>query len=179
MTWPRDESQQPINAGDGKVPLFPLGHGLTYGAGPGPTPTPSPTPTPTPSPTPSPTASPTSSPTPTPTQTVSPPVVGCRVTYTPSQWQGGFTAAVSVRNLGATAVSGWTLRWTWGGGQRVTSAWNATVTQTGTAVTATPAGHNATIPAGGTADFGFQGTWTGSNPSPGSFTLNSTTCTVG
>ncbi|WP_141583584.1 glycoside hydrolase family 3 protein [Actinomadura sp. WMMA1423] len=31
VTWMRDASQQPINQGDGKKPLFPLGYGLTYG----------------------------------------------------------------------------------------------------------------------------------------------------
>ncbi|GGR96501.1 beta-glucosidase [Micromonospora fulviviridis] len=30
MTWMNSVSQQPINAGDGKVPLFPQGYGLTY-----------------------------------------------------------------------------------------------------------------------------------------------------
>ncbi|RKS68818.1 beta-glucosidase [Actinomadura pelletieri DSM 43383] len=30
VTWMRDGGQQPINRGDGKRPLFPFGHGLTY-----------------------------------------------------------------------------------------------------------------------------------------------------
>ncbi|MFC9973076.1 glycoside hydrolase family 3 protein [Spirillospora sp. NPDC127200] len=30
VTWMRSADQQPINAGDGKRPLFPFGHGLTY-----------------------------------------------------------------------------------------------------------------------------------------------------
>ena len=30
VTWMQNEGQQPINDGDGKVPLFPLGFGLTY-----------------------------------------------------------------------------------------------------------------------------------------------------
>ena len=33
MTWMNSVSQQPINAGDGKVPLFALGFGLGYGGG--------------------------------------------------------------------------------------------------------------------------------------------------
>ncbi|HYN97015.1 MAG TPA: glycoside hydrolase family 3 N-terminal domain-containing protein, partial [Pilimelia sp.] len=32
MTWMQSASQQPINVGDGKAPLFPYGFGLTYGA---------------------------------------------------------------------------------------------------------------------------------------------------
>ncbi|WP_243722678.1 glycoside hydrolase family 3 N-terminal domain-containing protein [Actinomadura sp. 7K507] len=31
VTWMRDVSQQPVNRGDGKRPLFPFGYGLTYG----------------------------------------------------------------------------------------------------------------------------------------------------
>ncbi|GAB3296003.1 glycoside hydrolase family 3 protein [Parasphingorhabdus pacifica] len=30
MTWMRSSGQQPINAGDGQQPLYPLGHGLNY-----------------------------------------------------------------------------------------------------------------------------------------------------
>src|SRR3712207_5675127 len=49
---------------------------------------------------------------------------GCRVTYAiGSQWSGGFTANVSVTNLGGP-VSGWRLGWTFANGQRVTQAWN-------------------------------------------------------
>lgn len=32
VTWMRRTDQQPINEGDGKPPLFPLGYGLRYGA---------------------------------------------------------------------------------------------------------------------------------------------------
>ena len=32
VTWPQSASQEPINDGDGKVPLFPLGFGLTWPA---------------------------------------------------------------------------------------------------------------------------------------------------
>ena len=30
FTWPESTSQQPINSGDDKQPLYPLGHGLSY-----------------------------------------------------------------------------------------------------------------------------------------------------
>jgi hypothetical protein len=59
----------------------------------------------------------------------------------------------------------------------VTSAWNATVGQSGAAVTATAAGYNGNIPPGGNASFGFQGTWTASDAAPTAFTLNGTVCT--
>ena len=61
---------------------------------------------------------------------------GCRVSYTiSSQWQGGFGADVAITNLG-DPINGWTLTWSFATGQRVTQAWNATVTQSGTSASA-------------------------------------------
>jgi hypothetical protein len=104
---------------------------------------------------------------------------GCAVNYTiSSQWQGGFGANVAITNLG-DPVTSWTLKWAFATGQAVTQAWNATVTQSGTAVTATNMSYNGSIATGGSASFGFNGSWTSSNPVPSSFTLNGTTCTGG
>ncbi|GAA3571928.1 hypothetical protein GCM10022419_060990 [Nonomuraea rosea] len=104
--------------------------------------------------------------------------VGCQVTYTvPTQWSGGFTANVVVKNLG-DPISGWTLRWSFGSGQQVTSAWKATVAQSGSAVTATDAGWNAALATDAATDFGFNATWNNSaNAVPAAFTLNGVTCT--
>ncbi|MFF1506155.1 endo-1,4-beta-xylanase [Streptomyces sp. NPDC058326] len=103
---------------------------------------------------------------------VTPPAPGvCSVTYAvSSQWTGGFTAQVTLRNTGTAALAGWTVRWTQPAGQRVTQAWNATVTQTGAEVTATPLPYNTTLPPGGTVSFGFNGAWTGTNPPPAALT---------
>jgi hypothetical protein len=104
---------------------------------------------------------------------------GCQVTYrVAGQWQGGFGAEVTVQNLG-DPINGWTLRWSYGAGQRVTQAWNATVTQSGTAVTATNVSYNGGIGAGASVSFGFNGSWTGSNPVPSGFTVNGVACTGG
>ncbi|MEV5883898.1 glycoside hydrolase family 9 protein [Streptomyces sp. NPDC052020] len=131
------------------------------GTAPDPDPAPTGTPTPTPAPTPTPTPGPAGS---------------CAVTYTvTSSWNGGFTADVRVRNTGATAVNGWRLGFSFKGAEKVTGAWNATVTQSGTAVTATDAGHNAAVPAGGTAGFGFQASGASAGVPP-AFTLNGRTC---
>src|SRR3954471_6332003 len=47
---------------------------------------------------------------------------GCTVTYTvASQWSGGFTANVSITNLG-DPVNGWTLTWPFAAGQQVVQA---------------------------------------------------------
>src|SRR5690348_3639613 len=80
---------------------------------------------------------------------------GCSVKYTvASQWSGGFVAAVDVTNLG-DALSSWTLTWSFDAGQTVSSGWNATITQSGSAVTANNASYNGSVATNGTASFGF------------------------
>jgi glycosyl hydrolase family 62/cellulose binding protein with CBM2 domain len=102
---------------------------------------------------------------------------GCSVTYAvSSQWQGGFGANVSITNLG-DPLSGWTLTWSFGAGQTVTQAWNTTLTQSGSAVTAKNVSYNGSVATNGSVSFGFNGSWTGSNPAPTSFAVNGVTCT--
>lgn len=101
----------------------------------------------------------------------------CHVTYTPNSWQGGFTANVTITNNGTLAINSWTLTFAFPGDQKITNAWNASVTQTGANVTATNLSYNTTIPPGGSQSFGFQGMWTTNDTSPASFSLNGTTCT--
>jgi Cellulose binding domain len=103
---------------------------------------------------------------------------GCQVDYAvTAQWSTGFGASVTVTNLG-DPVTGWSLRWTYGAGQTVTQAWNATVTQSGSAVTAVNVSYNGSLATGGSTSFGFNGAWNGSaNPAPTSFSMNGVTCT--
>ncbi|MDG4780128.1 cellulose-binding domain-containing protein [Micromonospora sp. WMMD961] len=100
---------------------------------------------------------------------------GCRVDYTPNQWPGGFTATVKIAP-GDTAVSGWTATWTYAGDERVTNGWNATVSQSGPTVTAHSLSYNGSIPAGGSTEFGVQGTFGSSGGAPTGFTLNGVPC---
>ncbi|MEV6303416.1 cellulose binding domain-containing protein [Actinoplanes sp. NPDC051861] len=94
------------------------------------------------------------------------------------QWGSGFTANVGVTNAGA-ARSSWTVTFTFPGNQRVTNSWNATVTQSGSAVTARNAGWNGTLASGGTVSFGLQATYSGTNTAPADFRLDGTACTSG
>ena len=101
---------------------------------------------------------------------------GCRVDYTvASRWDSGFTTSVQITNLG-DPISGWRLAFPFTGGETVGQVWNATVTQSGSQVTAANAGYNAAIATNGQVSFGFQGAGTPQTPS--SFTLNGTACTV-
>jgi cellulose 1,4-beta-cellobiosidase len=100
---------------------------------------------------------------------------GCEVDYQLNDWGSGFTASVEITNLG-DAVNGWTLEWDFAGNQRITNSWNGTVTQSGQSVSVTNAGHNASLSTDGTATFGFQGSYTGSNAAPTAFELNGVLC---
>ncbi|MCU7728931.1 cellulose-binding domain-containing protein [Actinoplanes sp. KI2] len=102
----------------------------------------------------------------------------CAVSYrVTSQWDRGFVAQATITNTTGQAINGWTLTFAYSAGQRVTSAWNAAVTQTSTgAVSAGALDYNATIAPGASVAFGFLGTWSGSNPAPSAFTLNGAAC---
>jgi endo-1,4-beta-xylanase len=117
---------------------------------------------------------------PSPTSPTSPPPTGsgtCHVVYAvQSQWNTGFTAQVTVGNTSGTALSSWTLKWTFANGQTVSQGWNGTFSQSGANVTVTNASYNGAIAPGGSTSIGFNGTWSGSNSSPTSFTLNGVTC---
>lgn len=139
---------------------------------------PSRSPSPSASPSASPSRSPSASPSATPSSSSSGGVAACRVSYaTQSEWPGGFVANLTLTNTGTSPVNGWTLRFTFPGDQRITSAWNATVSASGQAVTATNAGYNGTLAPGANTSFGFQGTWTASDAAPTAFTLNGVACT--
>ena len=100
----------------------------------------------------------------------------CHVTYTPTNWPGGFTADVTITNTGTAAINGWTLGFTFPGDQKVTHGWNATVTQSGTSVTASNLAYNATIAPGASQSFGFQGTWAAGDAPPTTFAVNGELC---
>ncbi|MFG2040417.1 cellulose binding domain-containing protein [Dactylosporangium sp. NPDC048998] len=133
----------------------------------------SPSPSASASPSRSPSASPSTSPSPSSSTSTG---AGCTVGYSVNDWGGGFTVNVTVTNTGATAITGWTLKWTFGGNQAIGNTWNATVTQSGQAVTAVNMPYNATIAARDNVQFGFQAAYSGANAVPAQFTLNGTAC---
>ncbi len=96
-----------------------------------------------------------------------------------NEWAGGVVANLTITNTGGATVNNWTLTFAFPGDTRVTSAWSATVSQTGSSVTATNMSYNASIPPGGNAQFGFQGTWTANDGNPTAFTLNGSACAAG
>jgi mannan endo-1,4-beta-mannosidase len=88
------------------------------------------------------------------------------------QWPGGFQGDVKV-TAGSSAITAWTVNWTFADGQTISQSWGSTVTASGSAITAKNVAWNGALAAGGSASFGFIGSWNGTNAVP---TL---TCTAG
>jgi hypothetical protein len=103
---------------------------------------------------------------------------GCQVSYTANSWSGGFSASISVTNLGSPVTS-WTLAFTLPGNEAVTQGWSASYSQSGQNVTATNASYNGGLGTNASTSIGFNGSYSaGSFPgNPASFTLNGTACT--
>jgi cellulose 1,4-beta-cellobiosidase len=99
------------------------------------------------------------------------------VTYRTNSWSTGFTADVTITNAGSTAINGWNLQWTFPGNQQITSAWNGVSTQNGQSASVANASYNATIAPNGSASFGFQASYSGTNADPTDFRLGGTACT--
>ncbi|MFG2989889.1 glycosyl hydrolase family 18 protein [Streptomyces sp. NPDC048257] len=95
-------------------------------------------------------------------------------TYTKvSDWGSGFEGKWVVKNTGTTTLSSWTVEWDYPAGTSVTSAWDATVTGSGTHWTAKNLGWNGTLAPGATASFGFNGAGGGA---PGGCKVNGVSC---
>jgi endoglucanase len=103
----------------------------------------------------------------------------CHIGYTiSSEWPGGFGAAITLNNTGTTAITNWTLTWTFANGQTVTQLWNGNVTQSGANVSITNESYNGSIGSGGSySGMGFNGAWNNAtNAAPTSFAVNGVTC---
>jgi hypothetical protein len=92
------------------------------------------------------------------------------------QWSGGFGANLVITNNGSTAVNNWTL--SFGFNQTITSLWNGSYTQTGSAVSVTNASWNGTIAPGGNTTVGFNGNGTLTAASATNCMFNGSPCTL-
>jgi cellulose 1,4-beta-cellobiosidase len=106
---------------------------------------------------------------------------GCSVSYTKA-WEGGngFGANIAITNTGDPITNGWSLTFSFPGNQQVGNGWPVSFSQSGQAVTvASNADWNRSIATGATFTAGFNGTFSGTNADPTSFSLNGTVCNGG
>jgi cellulose 1,4-beta-cellobiosidase len=105
---------------------------------------------------------------------------GCQVTYTKT-WEGGngFGANLAITNTGLAITNGWTLQFNFPNGQRLQNGWPVAFTHPAGSATMTVASNaawNQSIGSGATFTAGFNGTFSGTNNAPTTFTLNGMTC---
>jgi Cellulose binding domain/Bacterial Ig domain len=105
---------------------------------------------------------------------------GCQVTYTKA-WEGGngFGANIAITNTGPAITNGWTLQFDFPDGQRLQNGWPVAFSQPANSPTLTVSSNaawNQSIGSGATFNVGFNGTFTGQNNVPTTFTLNGMTC---
>ncbi|TMR37659.1 cellulose 1,4-beta-cellobiosidase [Nonomuraea zeae] len=108
--------------------------------------------------------------------------VACDVTYTANSWtsspgQGGFTASITLKNTG-DPITSWSLAFDYPTTtQKYTpTGWGANWSQSGTRITGTNMPYNGNLGTGASVSIGYNGTWSGSNPNPTSFSVNGVTC---
>jgi hypothetical protein len=102
---------------------------------------------------------------------------GCSVAYSvPSQWNTGFTASVTITNLG-DPLSAWTLAYAYAGNQQLANGWSANWTQSGQNVTATSESYNGALATGASVQIGANFNYSGTNTNPTAFTLGGVACT--
>ncbi|WP_411075181.1 glycosyl hydrolase family 18 protein [Streptomyces sp. cmx-4-7] len=95
-------------------------------------------------------------------------------TYTKTQdWGSGFGANWTIKNTGTTTLTSWTVEWDYPTGTSVTSAWDATVTSSGTHWTAKNVGWNGTLAPGASLSFGYNGAGSGA---PSGCKINGAPC---
>ncbi|MFG2839947.1 glycosyl hydrolase family 18 protein [Streptomyces zaomyceticus] len=93
-----------------------------------------------------------------------------------SDWGSGFEGRWTVKNTGTTTLTSWTVEWDFPASTKVTSAWDATVTNSANHWTAKNLGWNGTLAPGASVSFGFNGSGTGA---PTGCKLNGAACDGG
>ena len=74
----------------------------------------------------------------------------CTASYeTVSSWNSGFLGKITIRNTSASPLDEWELGWTFTRGERLTGAYNATITGTIDSPVLTPPSWMAAVPVGG------------------------------
>nr|BFE57058.1 lytic polysaccharide monooxygenase [Dactylosporangium thailandense] len=174
IQWVRSDSQENFFSCSDIV--FDGGHGEVTGVkggGTGPSSSASPSRSVSASPSVSPSASRSASASASPSRSVSsspaPGGSGCTATWAlqPSSWAGHFQAQVTVKNNGSSTLNGWTVRWTYTGGQGFEGApWNGTLVAQPPNVAVSNVDWNKVLGPGASTSFGFNATGTAPATAP-------------
>src|SRR5215467_8911359 len=96
---------------------------------------------------------------------------GCTAAYSVhTDWGSGFTANLVVTNTGTTAITGWTVTYSYTGNQTLANGWSGNWTQSGKTVTVTNAAWNGNLAAGANTQLGANFNYSGTNTPPATVT---------
>jgi cellulose 1,4-beta-cellobiosidase len=99
----------------------------------------------------------------------------CQVAYSANSWSTGFTASITITNEGS-ALTSWTLAYTYSGNQQLAQGWSGNWSQSGETVTVTNASWNGSLATGASTSIGANFSYSGTNTAPAAFTINGTAC---
>jgi len=103
-----------------------------------------------------------------------PPAVTCKATYTvTSTWPGGFQASVTVTNPNTSTFNKWHVGWVLPDGETISSAWNGTLSQSGSLATMSSASWNGQLAPSASTSFGFTANYTQTPVAPTSISCDS------
>jgi endoglucanase len=100
----------------------------------------------------------------------------CEVAYQRSTYTGGFTAEITVRNIGTEPIKGWTFKFPLDTSATVVEFWNAELLSANGLIAAREKEWNALVRPGGSINIGFRADGTSGTPS--GFTVNDLPCRV-
>ncbi|WP_439661480.1 glycosyl hydrolase family 18 protein [Lentzea sp. HUAS TT2] len=95
-----------------------------------------------------------------------------------SDWGTGFEGKYTIKNNSAAALTSWTVEFTLPANHKVTSLWDGSYTTSGQTVTVKNT-WNGSIGVGGSASFGFNGSYSGTFGAPTNCKLNGGSCDAG
>ena len=115
-----------------------------------------------------------------PSATAATTIPTCTYSYTvQNQWQGGFTAQLTIGYSLAAVSSGWSAGFDFvSPGQHVSTSWNSNIIQYGShvAVSTSPYAPQSFLPQSGTVSVSFLGSYTTVNPNPVDVTFDGVSC---
>src|SRR5690349_18118617 len=93
-----------------------------------------------------------------------------------SDWGSGYQGKFTITNKGSAVITHWTVQFALPSTAKLGTFWDTAITSSGSTVTATDRGYNATVPAGSSTSFGFIVAGRGA---PTSCTVNGAPCAGG
>jgi predicted carbohydrate-binding protein with CBM5 and CBM33 domain len=103
-----------------------------------------------------------------------PPTVECKATYTvTNSWPGGFQGNVTVTNTAASTINSWTVGWVLPDGETISSAWNGTLSVSGSLASVKSASWDGVLAPNVSTSFGFTANTAQSPVVPSSISCDS------